>query len=211
MSSPSTLIRRARLAESRGHRHAAKKLREQASKLRRIAREAKNYATSKAAERAKTKRKKPLVVQGLIETTATQERSLFDDAVDRVLGPDVALAQRIAMRRELVDAHIQGENNAAAKYGAQAKMNSEGHAISMVSSLIAIVEHSERLNGSLPPTMVLPGYMVAKVVDALRKAGYTRDGLNGGGIARENIRKAVGEKPWEVYSGPTGELVASRG
>lgn len=195
MTSPSTLIRKARLAESRGHKGAATRLRAEAAKLRRAARNKKTpKKPTKAAERDE-------IVKALAQETETLMRTRSMG----VIGPaDMLLAQKdnpdfaIMLRRELLEARKTGENNAAAKYAAQI----EGHNISVISGLIAIVEHAQKLNGSLPPTMALSGYMVAKVVEALRKAGYTRDGLDGSGTTRQAIasRVSVQRQGWAPVS-----------
>lgn len=208
MSSPSTLIRKARLAESRGHKSAGKRLREEAAKLRRVARKKK----AKPAPKRKKAKKSTKIERALMkaatavfqqEVAAEQEKSPLDLVVERVLGPDATPEKQIAMRRELLEARKAGENNAAAKYAAL----KEAHDISTVCGFIAICEHYQRLNGNLPPTMAVSGYMVSKLVDALRKAGYTRDGINGGGTTREAIGQRVSEsrKEWRAVTGDDGK------
>lgn len=201
MTSPSTLIRKARLAESRGHKSAGKRLREEAAKLRRAARKKK----AKPAPKRK-KVKKITKIENAIYEAFRQEveaKSPLDLVVERVLGPDATPEKQIAMRRELLEARKAGENNAAAKYAAL----KEAHDISTVCGFIAICEHYQRLNGNLPPTMAVSGYMVSKLVDALRKAGYTRDGINGGGTTREAIGQRVSEsrKEWRAVTGDDGK------
>lgn len=192
MTSASTLIRRAKVAEKKGHKFAAKRLREQAATMRRKARKAKK---AKKVVPAK-------MIARLAELlpSVEQPKSELDLAVERVLGPKATAARAIGMRRELVEARKTGENNAAAKHASTVNMMTESHRICMVSSLIAIVEHAEKLNGSLPPTMVVSGYLLAKVVDALRLAGYTSDGLNGSGTNRDAIAVRVSEsrKGWQI-------------
>jgi hypothetical protein len=212
MSSPSTLIRKARLAESRGHKSAGKRLREEAAKLRRAARKKK----AKPAPKRK-KVKKITKIENAIYEAFRQEveaKSPLDLVVERVLGPDATPEKQIAMRRELLEARKAGENNAAAKYAALKEAHAakyaalkEAHDISTVCGFIAICEHYQRLNGNLPPTMAVSGYMVSKLVDALRKAGYTRDGINGGGTTREAIGQRVSEsrKEWRAVTGDDGK------
>lgn len=207
MSSPSTLIRKARLAESRGHKSAGKRLREEAAKLRRAARKKK----AKPAPKRKKAKKPSKIITGLEQALThamtlpdpVADKSPLELAVDRLLGPKSTPDQRIVARRELVEARKAGENNAAARYAAL----KEAHDISTVCGFIAICEHSEHLNGNLPPTMAVSGYMVSKLVDALRKAGYTRDGINGGGTTREAIGQRVSEsrKEWRAVTGDDGK------
>jgi len=207
MTSPSTLIRKARLAESRGHKSAGKRLREEAAKLRRAARKKK----AKPAPKRKKAKKPSKIITGLEQALThamtlpdpVADKSPLELAVDRLLGPKSTPDQRIVARRELVEARKAGENNAAARYAAL----KEAHDISTVCGFIAICEHSEHLNGNLPPTMAVSGYMVSKLVDALRKAGYTRDGINGGGTTREAIGQRVSEsrKEWRAVTGDDGK------
>lgn len=219
MTSPSTLIRQAKQAEKKGHRFAAKRLREQAAKLRREAREAKNYAASVSAELRKKKRKKPhkivaalqqavqhaMVAAPLMEPDQ-EAKSWLEVAVDRVLGEKATEEQRIGMRRELVEARKMGVATTDEAYQGQLRAVTEANRIKMVSGLIAIAEHAEKLNGGLPHTMVVSGYTLAKVIDALKLAGYTRDGLNGSGTTREAIAARHSEgKRWVVHREDTDE------
>jgi len=208
MTSASTLIRKARLAESRGHRAAGKRLRADAAKLRRAARKKKaKPAKKKKAKKAATKVQRAIAaVAALAPSVGEQAKSPLDLAVERVLGTDATLEQSIALRRELLEARKTGENNAAARHASV----QEAHDISTVCGFIAITEHSERLNGNLPPTMAVSGYMVAKLVQALRKAGYTRDGLNGSGTNREAIAARVSESRGGWRPATEEEILANR-
>jgi hypothetical protein len=197
MTSPSTLIRKARVAEAKGHRSAAKRLREQAAEMRRVGRKKKPRKTTDMLEQERIVASLQKEVNIFEQKARVSVRGPMEDAVDRILGPNSTVEQRIAARRELTEARHLGERNAKSALNDDVEKLKEIHRISTVCGLISIVEHSEKLNGNLPPTMIVSGYMVARVVDALRKAGYTRDGLNGGGTSRENIVMRSEEADWK--------------
>lgn len=223
MSSPSTLVRLAKKAADRGHLNAAKRLREQAAQMRRDLR-AKKKAPKKARKKAPAKklsRKDRKVVADLIKSRGAvhalpgngnnpdlMQRGLQEvhaeggakaatitDVAEKLVANKNGEHFAIELRAALIDARIQGENKSAAIYGPQIENITEAHRISIVSSFMAIVEAMERENKGLPATITMSGYTIAKVYDALRKAGYTRDGLNGGGKAREHIARP---KSWQV-------------
>lgn len=61
------------------------------------------------------------------------------------------------------------------------KLMQEAHAINVVSAFMARVDAAQKLNkGPLPAHVVLDGYTVARVYDALRDAGYTTEGRDSG-------------------------------
>lgn len=96
-----------------------------------------------------------------------QLRSLFVDG--KVAARDDFLAERMAASRANVD---------------QLKAMVEASAIKVVSSFMARIKGMEAGNQPLPASFVLDGYTAARIYDALRDAGYTTEGKQGG------IRKA---------------------
>lgn len=216
MTSPSTLIRQAKEADKKGHRFIAKRLRAKAAALRRDYRIAKKNTAAITAEARRKKQNKIITglqqaVQHAIASAPLMEpdqeaKSWLEVAVDRVLGEKATEEQRIGMRRELVEARKMGVATTDEAYQGQLRAVTEANRIKMVSGLIAIAEHAEKLNGGLPHTMVVSGYTLAKVIDALKLAGYTRDGLNGSGTTREAIAARHSEgKRWVVHREDTDE------
>lgn len=190
MTSASTLIRRAKEAEKKGHKFAAKRLREQAAAMRRKDRKKEKEVPSigmTVSEVAAAMNRNMAPNTG----AAVQSTNPLDEACDRVLGAgNGSPEQRIALRRELVDARVIGRKEFEDRWRDEFKITEESHRINVVSGFMATIEASEKLNnGALPVSLTIAGYTAAQVYDALRKAGYSSRGLVGGGIARENIAR----------------------
>jgi hypothetical protein len=68
----------------------------------------------------------------------------------------------------------------AQKEGMEAvSQNTKGWGIAIVSAFVAKCETMEKLNKGMPRTAIVDGLTLARIVDALRDAGYTADGKTG--------------------------------
>lgn len=209
MTSASTLARRAREADKKGHRSAAKRLREQAAAMRRAARRKKKPKKARRARKAKrvTAKLRPFP---FILPDAKQERSPLDQACDNILGLEADEGQRIKLRAALVEARVTATSMADDRWRGQMDTIKTAHNIAIVSGFMAIVESMDQFNnGTLPHTVTLTGHTVAKVYDALRKAGYTRDGMSGGGAARERLKNWQVNKKWNVVTDADADEAAN--
>jgi hypothetical protein len=186
MTSPSTLIRQAKQTPNPAR---AKKLRAQAAKLRREIRAA-------AKKKAKTKKAKvdhPVKQAGPI--TGAGMTAFYDkDAGCIVLSDDVAKLQRNNRLRDMAkntksdmfDAEIQrladdatykARQEAEAAHTNALRTIYEINSINVVSAFLAEIEGVNALNkGSLPPSVMVSGFTLARIVAALRNAGYTTEG-----------------------------------
>ena len=61
----------------------------------------------------------------------------------------------------------------------QVKTNDKAWGIAIVCALIAKCETLEKVHRSIPKTVIVDGLTLARVVDALRDAGYTSEGKTG--------------------------------
>lgn len=183
MSSPSTLIRRAKATKNRPE---AKRLRAQAAKLRREKREvnamfAEVDAGLKERFNSPTITEEALTIPSIDPELLTRLKKL---AATRNSKPDFEIALRslffegkAAGRMEQIFLADDAEKHQQERL----KSVMEANAICVVSGFMAIVKHAERYAaGALPPTMTFTGYTVAKLYDALRDAGYTENGKDSG-------------------------------
>lgn len=220
MTSPSTLIRRARKAKNPAQ---AKRLRNQAARLRREQRGKSAKKSDTAAKAAIRKRSggKPDALAGILGINrsdnpawrvrqdgdnmvasygvaevageAKAEPIISGEEIERVRAlakakhvPNEPDSFAIAMRANLVDAKVRGKRDAEEAHVSLLRTVHEVNALNVVCAFVAEIEGIQALHrGTLPPTLMLSGYTVARVYSALRDAGYTSEGK--GGVRRESI------------------------
>lgn len=86
----------------------------------------------------------------------------------------------IGLRARLVDAKVTGGRQADEINTNLLKTVHEVNRINVVSAFMAEMDGVQKLNGGpLPPSMMVSGYTLARVYDALRDAGYTTEGKSG--------------------------------
>lgn len=220
MTSPSTLIRKA--AKSRSPRIAAR-LRAEAAKLRREAREAKKPGAkfrytdldevktprraakglrrteAKAAELAAKVRShtNEVTARTLLQASAdvsggwrvVDDEIIASDEIERLRkyarekvkdGENGSLDSfSIALRGTLVTARVKGVRQTQDVEHEKRKAIYDANRIAVVSGFIATVEAmAKRQGGELNPVVTISGYTVARVIEALRLAGYTENGKN---------------------------------
>lgn len=83
----------------------------------------------------------------------------------------------IAMRAALVTQRAHGRRQVEESEREKRKAIYDANRIAVVSGFIATVEAAARHNkGELAPTVVTSGYTIARIIEALRLAGYTENG-----------------------------------
>jgi hypothetical protein len=204
MTSASTLIRHANRTKNPA---LAKRLRAQAAKLRREAREAKkpgpnkgllkdgasdpnvkmpppnklNHAQQSAANALGQQRFAPIAEQGwapmppdpIVSKDAAE--NLMKVARHKNTSPEAFQSELL---RIAANAKYEAKKEAQDEHRKAIIRNNEQHHINAVCAFIAELEGLSRENGGpMPQAVVLSGYTVARVIDALKKAGYSAEGL----------------------------------
>lgn len=198
MTSPSTLIRKAAKAKSA---RTAERLRAEAAKLRRDLR-AEAKAKHPLPPRAKAKAKELTdKIRSRINEVATRTLDMQPQSEvsggwrpvqdpNPYLDPDDLERLRhyarekkrpqdfeIAIRGRLVDSYKSAERKAADETREKLKAMADANRIAVVAAFIATVEaQAARQGGELNPVLNISGYTIARVVEALRLAGYTENG-----------------------------------
>lgn len=86
----------------------------------------------------------------------------------------------INLRLALVNARVDGERKAEAAGVERMHTQIEAQHINVVCAFLAEMSGIAALNrGPMPRAVMVSGYTVARILDALRKAGYTEDGKEG--------------------------------
>lgn len=86
-------------------------------------------------------------------------------------------------------AKFEGQKESDERSLANLRSVNEGHAINVVSSFLSVVEGIGKANGGpLPRSVMMSGFVIARVADALRKSGYTEDGFR---PDRETVAETV--------------------
>ena len=97
--------------------------------------------------------------------------------------PDAFKAQFLGM---IASSRFDGRTKALVERDGEAAESNKRWAINFVSGFLARMNAEAKANGGpLPRAVVVDGVTMARVVDALEKAGYTPDGVTG-------LRRAVG-------------------
>jgi hypothetical protein len=94
----------------------------------------------------------------------------------------------IGLRSALIDAKARGKREQADVTEAYTRQQRDAHNINVVCGFIAEMQAIENATAAgLPPSLIIAGYTVARVVDALRAAGYNADGkkMHGRGYTTE--------------------------
>lgn len=218
MTSPSTLIRQAKRTKNKAE---AKRLREQAATLRRNGRAAKKLTDTAGKVNVAVKNTRWQPMPGFrasikkispdggtitIETgpgvnQAMQVRNRLDEAVDEIFKvtrdkklKDSAMPV-IAVRRRLVEAKAEGREEAQKEARHRADMAREMTKIAVVSGFIATADQLAKLNGGpMPQTAVISGYTLARVIDALRDAGWSENGKTSMGRHQANLDMVLGTR-----------------
>jgi hypothetical protein len=117
----------------------------------------------------------PSIIQGYevdrLRTLARIKRKADDETTDPF---------EIGLRAKLVDAKVAGKKEAEQANTALLKQVHEVNRINVVSAFIAELEGVAAANGgTIPKTLVVSGYTLARVLDALRDAGHTTEGKEG--------------------------------
>jgi hypothetical protein len=191
VTSPSTLIRQA--AKAKSPRIAAR-LRAEAAKLRREKR--KNPIRQADVIAEKIRKIINPVTERAIETAASGGWKVMDQEPEEILGehtihrlrvyarqkpkPDGNDHFAIALRSNIVDARIKASKATRAAADEQLRTQREAHNICVVSAFLAEMGAlSRHHNGELPAATIVPGYTIVRLIDALRRVGYTENGKEG--------------------------------
>jgi hypothetical protein len=188
--SASTLARRAAKTKNKAE---AKRLREQAAQLRRDEREAKRFQSSTVSQ----------LNQGIGNNA--QRAASFDISPDVMSlanalpwyqrEEEIAKLMKAAKKPEEFKTELSnmvhasrydGRLKALQEHDGRVEEINKQWAINFVSGFIARMNAEAKANGGpLPRSVVVDGATMARVIDALGKAGYTADGVTG-------LRRAVG-------------------
>lgn len=86
----------------------------------------------------------------------------------------------ISVRAALIGARIFGRKQETVDHAKRLETLMEVQNINVVSAFIAEMNGIAAMNrGPLPPVIMVSGYTLARVLDALRRAGYTENGKEG--------------------------------
>lgn len=92
----------------------------------------------------------------------------------------------IALRAKLVDAKVTGKKEAEEANLATLKTVYETNRINVVCAFLSEMEGLASIgNGPLPKVVMVSGFTLARVIDALRDAGYSSEGKGGGIRSRQ--------------------------
>lgn len=87
-------------------------------------------------------------------------------------------AVKDALERHGLESAYEAHQASRRSYAALADEQSAEHAIVIISGFMAMIEVMSGLNGGgLPPAIVVTGVSAARVYDALKKFGYTKEGF----------------------------------
>lgn len=199
MTSASTLIRKAAKAKTKAE---AKRLRAQAAKLRREARERAKGVSATTAIGAdpnanRIGRQHASIIGGPVNVENSAQNAVFPGERAMSMAPFDPMVERaesllkLARHKATTADTIRHELNRIANNAAhdvrketdqrhmdQMKRIHEQNAINVVCAFMAECEGMATENkGPLPKTIVVSGFTMARVIDALTKAGYSADGL----------------------------------
>ena len=198
MTSPSTLIRKAASAKSP---REAKKLRAQAAKLRREIRALKTSSGKPANNRPIARRPRTL---RQIATSPVTERVVMGshdnvggwaarDVTEIIEQDQIERLRKHARNRKHKDSFdigvrsavmtgvSRGRTEVAEQTREKLRAVYDANRIAVVSGFISEMNAvAKATGGPLPPTTIVSGYTLARVLEALREAGYTESGKEGG-------------------------------
>ena len=118
-------------------------------------------------------------------------RYISDEQIDRLRGAAKVKPKKmesghivdgfaIGLRASLLEAQISGKSEAEKEALRRIKANLEAQSINVVCAFVAEMNGIAALNrGPLPPSVMVSGYTLARVLDALKQAGYTENGKEG--------------------------------
>lgn len=192
MTSPSTLIRKAAKTKNKV---LARKLRAEAAQLRRDIRAAHRpaWVPARIPPRPPIQNSIERTIDGIAEAAQrgaiagagqdTAEQPLISESeiqhLHKLAHPRKNLQEfETALRAQIIDAKTRGRRSADDETARRLQSIYEINRINVVSALLCEVAHVERHGKPLPKTWILSGYTLARVVEALREAGYTEEGKN---------------------------------
>lgn len=105
-------------------------------------------------------------------------------------GTQDEISRRLACWNRI--AELNGRKDAEESHAAVVQNLLKQQGINTVASFLCAANGAAKANGGpLPRSMVVSGYVLAKVVDALTQAGYTEDGFKSDGIRRPDRNQVV--------------------